>query len=75
MGKRLHRYFYNQFPTILPSLSGKTASLVMRDGVSFLGTILYQKGDQLLIEDKIPRRHSLDIKNIYEIIVDSEAKF
>jgi len=75
MGKRLQRYFYNQFPTVLPTLSGKSASLVMTDGVSIFGTILRQEGQKLLVEDKIPRLHYFDIKNIYEIVVDSEANY
>jgi hypothetical protein len=75
MGKRLHRYFYNQFPVVIPTLSGKSASLVMIDGVSMYGTILRQEGVKLLVEDKIPRLHYLDIKNIYEIVVDSEATY
>lgn len=75
MGKRLRRYFYTEFPAVLPGLSGKSASLVLRDGVSLFGTILRQEGDKLLIEDKIPRLHYLDIKNIYEIVVDSEANY
>ena len=75
MGKRLHRYFFNEFPTVLESLSGKNASLVMKDGVSIFGKILRKEGEKLLIEDKIPRLHYLDIKNIYEIVVDSEANY
>ena len=75
MGKRLQRYFYNQFPAVLPTLSNTSASLVMKDGTSIFGTILRQEGDKLLFEDKIPRLHYLDIKNIYEIVVDSEANY
>ncbi len=75
MGKRLRRYFYNEFPAVLPGLTGITASMVMRDGVSMFGTILRQEGEKLLVEDKIPRLHYLDLKNIYEIIVDSEANY
>ena len=75
MGKRLKRYFYNEFSTVLPGLSGQSASLVMVDGVSLYGTILRQEGEKLLVEDKIPRLHYLDIKNIYEIVVDSEANY
>ncbi len=75
MGKRLQRYFYNQFPAVLPLLSGKSASLVMTDGTSVFGTILRQEGEKLLFEDKIPRLHYLDIKNIYEIVVDTEANY
>lgn len=75
MGKRLKRYFYNEFPAVLPGLSGKSASLVMRDGVSLFGKILRQEGEKLLIEDKIPRLHELDLKNIYEIVIDSESNY
>ncbi len=75
MGKRLRRYFYNEIPAVLPGLSGKSASIVTRDGVSMYGTILRQEGEKLLMEDKIPRLHYLDLKNIYEIVVDSEANY
>ncbi len=75
MGKRLHRYFFNDFPKVLESLSGKNASLVMKDGVSMFGKILRLENQMLLIEDKIPRLHYIEIKNIYEIVVDSEANY
>jgi len=75
MGKRLQRYFFNQFPKQLETLYGKEAGVVMKDGVSFFGTIIRKEGNFLLIEDKIPRRHSLTIENIYEIVVDSEANY
>jgi hypothetical protein len=75
MGKRLQRYFFNTFPESLERLSGKNASLVMKDGVSMFGKILRREGKMLLVEDKIPRLHYLDIKNIYEIVVDSEANY
>ena len=75
MGKRLQRYFFNEFPTILKHLSGKNASLVMKDGVSMFGRILRKEGKMLLVEDKIPRLHYIDIENIYEIVVDSEANY
>ncbi len=75
MGKRLQRYFFNTFPDTLEHLSGKNASLVMKDGVSMFGKILRKEGKMLLFEDKIPRLHYLDIKNIYEIVVDSEANY
>ncbi|HSZ25423.1 MAG TPA: hypothetical protein VK766_06895 [Cytophagaceae bacterium] len=75
MGKRLQRFLFNEFPVVLKVLSGKNASLVMRDGTTIFGKIIRQEGNRLIVEDKIPRIHSFDLQNIYEILVDSEAPF
>jgi hypothetical protein len=73
MGKRLQRYFSKDIPAALPLLAGKSASLVLRNGVSMFGTVLRKEGEKLLFEDKIPRLHYIDLDYIYEIVVDSEA--
>lgn len=73
MGKRIKRYFFKDIPGCLPSILGANVTLITKDGVSLFGTITQQKGDALLFEDKIPRIHCIEIKNIYEIEQDAEA--
>jgi len=75
MGKRLKRYFFNEFPTSLETLFGKDVSVVLNDGVSFFGKIVKKEGDFLLLEDKVPRKHRIKIDAINEIIIDSEAPY
>ena len=75
MGKRIKRYFYKDIPNSLPSLLGITITLITKDGSTLFGTISQQKGDSILFEDKIPRTHCIEIKNIYEIVQDIEASY
>lgn len=74
MGKRIKRYFYRDLPGCLPGLIGTNVTMITKDGVSRFGTITQQRGDSLLFEDKIPRIHCIEIKNIYEIEQDAEAR-
>ena len=75
MGKRLKRYFYNELASIWPTLFGIDSTVVLKDGVPIFGKILRKEGEIILIEDKIPRLHRIDVKNIYEIVVDTKADY
>ena len=75
MWKRIKRYFYTDFPNCLPSLIGTPITLITKDGVTLFGIISQQKGDSIIFEDKIPRTHCIEIKNIYEIVQDREASY
>jgi len=75
MGKRIKRYFYKDIPNSLPNLIGITVNLITKDGVTLFGSISKQNEDSILFEDKIPRTHCIEIKNIYEIVQDIEASY
>lgn len=73
MGKRLQRIFYKDVPAALPGLFNKDISLVLVNETTFFGKIIKQEGALLFVRDKIMRKHKIEIKNIYEIVIDTEA--
>jgi hypothetical protein len=70
MAKRIIRIFPEAFSEAIEKEIGEKATVILKDGLSFRGTLLKIEADRLLLELKANRKPYFNLIQIQEIQID-----
>ncbi|HEV7349948.1 hypothetical protein [Telluribacter sp.] len=75
MSKRLIRIFVAEVPARLNELSGQDLHVVLRNGQTYLGTLVTLAAGVLTLRDTRGHAHQISLPEIEEVIYDRKSPY